>query len=87
MGYVEPGGPAGGVLKVRRARLAVMANFRALRFLVLEGGLALWADTLRLGIAGPATQLGVTDGAVIAEMTGDGEIIHSADGSVVHWRR
>ena len=70
---------------MRRARLAVMAHFRALRFLVLEGSLALWADTLRLGVAGPAAELDVTDGAVITEMAGDGEIIHSADGGVVHW--
>jgi hypothetical protein len=84
---VEPGGSAGSVLKVSRARLAEMADFRALRFLILEGGLALWANALRLGIAGPAAEFGVTDGAVFTEMTGDGEIVHSADGSVVHWRR
>jgi hypothetical protein len=84
---VKTGGSAGSVLKVRRACFAKMANLGALGFLVLEGSLALCANALRLGVAGPAAELGVTDGAVITEMTGDGEIVHSADGSIVHWRR
>lgn len=81
------GGPAGGVLKVRRARFAKVANLRALWFLILKGSLALWAYTLGLGVAGPAAELHVTDRAVITKMAGNGEIVHSADGSIVHWRR
>jgi hypothetical protein len=62
-----------------------MANLRALRLLVLERDLALRTNTLRLGVAGSAAKLDVPDVAVFAEMAGNGEIIHSADGSVVHF--
>jgi hypothetical protein len=84
-GYVVTGGSAGDVLKVSRTGLAVMADFGALGFLILEGQLALRTYTLGLGVAGAAAQLDVTDDPVFATMAGDGEIIHSADGSIVHW--
>ena len=70
-----------GSLKVRRAFFTRrMANFRTLRLLILKGDLTLWATALRLWLAGAADQLHVADGAVAAEMAGDGEIIDSADG-------
>jgi hypothetical protein len=79
------GGFAGDVLKVSRTSLAVMANLGALRFLVLEGNLTLRTNTLRLGVAGAPAQFGVADDPVFAKMAGHGEIIHSADGSIVHF--
>jgi len=57
-----------------------MANSRTLRFLILKGDLTLGASALRLRLAGAANQLDVADGAVAAEMAGDGKIIDSADG-------
>ena len=83
--YMVAGGSAGDVLKVSRAGLAVMADLGALRFLILKGCLALRTYTLRLGVAGTAAQFDEADGAVFAKMARDGEIIHSADGSIVHW--
>jgi hypothetical protein len=79
------GGSAGDVLKVSRASLAVMADLGALRFLILKRRLALRTNTLGLGVAGSAAQFDVADGAVFAKMARNGEIIHSADGSNVHW--
>jgi hypothetical protein len=79
------GGSAGDVLKVSRASLAVMADLGALWFLILKRCLALRTNTLGLGIAGTAAQFDVADGAVFAKMARDGKIIHSADGSNVHW--
>jgi len=48
------GGSAGSVLKLSSAGLAKVPNFRSLRLLVLEGDMALRANALWLGIAGPA---------------------------------
>ncbi|MGA2411711.1 MAG: hypothetical protein ABSG46_15160 [Candidatus Binataceae bacterium] len=79
------GGSAGNVLKVSSASLAKMPNFRALRLLVLEGYMALRANALGLRIAGLANELDVADGLIFAKMAGHGEIIHSADGSIVHF--
>ena len=47
---------------------------------ILKSNLALWATALGLWLAGAANQLHVADGAVAAEMAGDGEIVNGADG-------
>lgn len=84
-GYVVTGGSAGSVLKVSSASLTKVPNFRSLRLLVLKGYMALRANAVGLRIAGLAAELDVTDRPVFAKMAGDGEIIHSADGSIVHF--
>lgn len=72
---------SGRVLKVSRAFAAVMPDLRPLRFLIAERSLALRADALGLSIAGPAHQLDIADGTVLAQMTGDREIVDYAFGS------
>jgi hypothetical protein len=57
-----------------------MTYLRPLRFLVLKGGLAHLANSLRLRIAGAAHQLDVMNRSVGAEMAGDGEIVDSPNG-------
>ena len=76
------------VLKVTSAFAAVVPDARPLWFPILELGLALGTEALRLGIARPAHELDVTHGSVAAEMAGDGEIINGADsGWVCHFLR
>jgi hypothetical protein len=68
------------VLKVSRAVLTKVPHFRALRFLVLENGLAARANALRLGETCPASHFDVTDSSIGAEMPGDRKIIDNANG-------
>jgi len=87
---MEAGAEAAPVrtLKVSRAVLAVMPHARTLRFTILESHLALRTDALRLGGARLAGQFDVFDGAIDAQMAGDGIIPHDANGgSVFHWLR
>jgi hypothetical protein len=88
--YGSPGAQAAPMrtLKVSRAVLAVMPHSRTLRFTILESHLALRTDALRLGGARLAGQFDVFDGAIDAQMAGDGIIPHDANGgSVFHWLR
>ena len=63
-----------------RAVLTKMPHFRALRFLVLEDGLALGTNALRLSEARPARHFDIADSSIGAEMPGDREIIDNANG-------
>jgi len=72
--------PSQRELKVRRASFTSrMANFRTLRLLVLERELTLGTGALRLCLAHAASQLYVADGAVVAEVGSNREIIDGAD--------
>jgi hypothetical protein len=70
---------------VRRAFAFIMPHARSLRLPVLEGGLALRAYALVLGMAAPAHQFDVANCSVVAEMPGDRKIVHSADGWIRHF--
>ena len=67
-------------LRLRRAVLAEVPNFRAQRFAVLECDVAMRALALRLDAPGAARQPGVAHSAIDAEMSGDREVVHSANG-------
>lgn len=67
-------------LKMIHAVTAVAPRPRRSRFLILKSGLALRACALGLGLSGAAHQLDITNGSVRAEMSGDREIIDSANG-------
>jgi len=65
---------------MHRAVTAMMPRFGRLRLLVLKGGLALGACALRLRMSRTAAQLDEAHRSVIAEMPGNREVVHSANG-------
>jgi hypothetical protein len=65
---------------VSRAVLTKVPHFRALRLLVLENGLTLWANALRLSETRPAAHFNIADSSIGAEMPGNWEIIDNANG-------
>jgi hypothetical protein len=80
--------PPACVLKVRRAVLTKVPHFRALRFLVLKGGLTLRTGALRLRHTSAARHFDVAHGSIGAEMSSDGEVIDDAGrGRIFHFLR
>jgi hypothetical protein len=73
---------------VTGAVLIKVPHFRPLWLLVLKGGVASRADTLRLRRTSPADHFDVPYGSIGAEMTCDREIIDNANGGrVFHFLR
>ena len=72
---------------MRRAIAGVMPNARALRFLILKRNLTHRAKALGLGLTGAPRHFDIADGSVVADVTGNGEIVDRADGvRVFHFR-
>ena len=76
------------LLKVSRARVVSVSDFRTQRLLILERNVAFRTNSLRLWLPWAARQLDIVDDAVTAQMGGDGKIVDGADlGGVFHFLR